>query len=222
VALWQQLLIGCEWIAVAAGIMAWKQVKNTRYKYFLGYLLFIAVGELVAHYCVREGHVSITKFLTHWVLIPTEFFFFYWFYHRCLHKRLHKKYCVAFAAVSIVFRILEFTVWRDEKFSFSSLSYLVSSVFLIALMMLYLAQFMRSDNIIHYHRHFDFWVTLGLLVYYLGSFPLFAFYNYLHSVEPDFFFGYWRIQMFLNILMYLIFSFSFIWTGFKHRYLYYS
>jgi hypothetical protein len=216
------MLFCCEWIAVIAGIMAWKQVKNTRYKYFLGYLLFIAVGEIVAYYIGRYIDKSVNIFLCNWVLIPTEFLFFYWFYHRCLLKPLHKKYCLVFAVCSILFRILEFTVWQNEKFSFSSLSYLISSVCLITLVMAYLAQFMRSDNIIHYHRHFDFWVTLGLLVYYLGSFPLFAFYNYLHSVERDFFFGYWRIQMFLNMLMYLIFSFAFIWTGFKHRYLYYS
>lgn len=219
---WQKLLFCCEWVAVITGIAAWKQVRNTRYKYFVAYLLFIAVGELVAFNIGHHVSTTINARLYNWLIIPIEFLFYYWFYYGLLTKPLHKKYCVVFAMASIVFRILEYTVWSNEKFSFSSLSYLISSVFLIALVMIYLAKFIRSDNIIYYHRHLDFWVTLGLLVYFLGSFPLYAFYNYLYIVENDFFIGYWKIQMILNMLMYLIFSFAFIWTGIKHKYLYYS
>jgi hypothetical protein len=219
---WRQLLFCCEWVAVFAGIAAWRQVKNTRYRYFVAYLLFIAAGEIVAYYAHHHNQKPLTIFLGNWVLIPAQFLFFYWFYYRSLTKTLHKAYCVAFAIGSVLFRVMEYTVWSNEKFSFSSLSYLISSVFLITLIMMYLAQFIRSDDIIHYHRHFDFWVTLGLLVFYLGSFPLFAFYNYLYSVNKPFFYGYWKIQMVLNMLMYLIFSFAFIWTGIKQKYSYYS
>jgi hypothetical protein len=224
---WQYLLFCCEWIAAIAGIIAWKHVKNTRYKYFVGYLLFIAVGDIVAYNIAHNASSLAKRMLANELLydlfiIPIEFLFFYWFYYRCFTKPIHKKYCMAFAVCSIIFRVLESTVWSNENFSFSSLSYLVSSVFLIALVLLYLVQFMRSDNIIHYHRHFDFWVTLGLLVYFLGTFPLFAFYNYLNHENKPFFYNYWRVQMSLNMLMYLFFSFAFIWTVIKHRYLFYS
>lgn len=219
---WKHLVFCCEWIAAIAGIWAWKQVRHTWYKYFVAYLLFIAIGDISAHYTGVFIAKPIRTALYNWLLIPTQFLCLYWFYYRCFTKPLYKKYCVAFAVFSIVLRILEFTVWENANFSFSSLSYLISSVFLFALIMMYLVQFMRSDDIVHYHRNFSFWVTLGLLVYYLGTFPLFAFYNYLTSVEKDFFYVYWRVQMGLNMLMYLIFSFAIIWTGIKHKYLYYS
>jgi hypothetical protein len=218
--MWRILLFCCEWAAAIAGFVAWGQVKNTRYKYFVVYLFFIAIGDPLTHYIGKNNYIVTHHILYNWLIIPIEFLFFYWFYYWHLSKPLHKQCCLVFSVGSIIVRVLEFTVWKGEAFLFSSLSYLVSSIFLIAVVLMYLLQFMRSDNIIHYHRHFAFWVTIGVLVFYIGSFPFSAFYNYLLSEERPFFNAYWKVQISLGMLMYLIFSFAFIWTGIKRKYLF--
>jgi hypothetical protein len=218
----QQLLFGCEWIALIAGILVWKRMENKKYRFFVLYLLFIAAGEVTAYYIGRNFHKGANIILYNYLIIPAEFIFFYWFFFMHLKKRLHKYLCILFTLCSILVRVVEFTVLKDEKFSFSSLSYLTSAILLTLLALIYLVQFMKSDNIIYYHRHFSFWVTIAVLLYYLGSFPLFAFYNYLYAEEKVFFYSYWKIQLFLNMFMYLIFSFAFLWTNIKHRYSYCS
>jgi hypothetical protein len=216
----QQILFACEWIALIAGLVVWKRLKNTKYRFFVLYLLFIVMGELSATYTGRYLNRGANILLYNYLIIPAEFIFFYWFYYAHLNGRLYRRICISFVLASIIVRVIEFTVLKHEKFSFSSLSYLVSTILLVFLALTYMVQFMKSDKIIHYHRHISFWITIAILIYYLGSFPLFAFYNYLYAEEKSFFYSYWKIQIFLNMFMYLIFSFGFIWTNIKHRYSY--
>ena len=46
---------------------------------------------------------------------------------------------------------------------------------------LYLKEFLYSDKILNYSRSLYFWITLGSLVYYLGSVPFQAMTNYLKN-----------------------------------------
>jgi hypothetical protein len=216
----QQILFFCEWIALIGGLIVWKRISKTKYRYFVLYLLFIVLGELSATYIGRNLNKGANILMYNYLIIPAEFIFFYWFFYVHLNRRWHKLLCIIFVFGSIFVRLIEFTVLKNEQFSFSSLSYLISTIFLVSLALIYLVQFIKSDQIIYYYRYLSFWVTIALLIYYLGSFPLFAFYNYLYAEEKSFFYSYWKIQIFLNMFMYLIFAFGFLWTNIKHRYSY--
>ncbi len=56
-----------------------------------------------------------------------------------------------------------------------------------------------------------FWVSLGLLLYYLGTFPYYGLRNTFVKDFHDVFVTYTYIEYFLNSLMYLMFTISFIW-----------
>jgi hypothetical protein len=56
-----------------------------------------------------------------------------------------------------------------------------------------------------------FWVCLGLMLFYIGTIPFFAFRKVLYVEHRDFFYVYWYIQFGLNYLMYLLFILSFVW-----------
>ncbi len=56
-----------------------------------------------------------------------------------------------------------------------------------------------------------FWVSLGLLLYYLGAFPYYGLRNVLARDFQGVYITYTYIVYVLDILMYLMFTISFIW-----------
>lgn len=213
----QEILNCCEGIALLAGIMVWWFITDKRVKAFVLYLLFIVIGELLGWYFRKQKLTGDNMILYNYFVIPVEFLFSYWFLYSYMPSKMTQKICIAFSAISILSRVFELKFLKDERLFFSSLSYVISSLLLLILILFFLWQFIKSDKLLHYDRHFDFWVTIALLIYYLGCFPLWTFYNYLYNTSKESFYVYWQIQMYLNMLMYLLFATALLWTNIKYR-----
>ena len=71
--------------------------------------------------------------------------------------------------------------------------------------------FLRSDQVLNYRNSRMFWISIGLLIFYLGSLPLYGVWNTLAKNYPAVFNTYWMVLINLNYLMYISFSISFIW-----------
>lgn len=56
-----------------------------------------------------------------------------------------------------------------------------------------------------------FWISLGLLIYYLGAFPYYGMRNVLAKEYKEIYITYGYIIYVLDILMYVMFTISFIW-----------
>ena len=213
----QNMLYGCEGIALLSGIIAWKYIKDKKIRYFVCYLLFIVFSEQVGNYLGRHGYKSASVMFYNYLVIPAEFIFAYWFLHAHLEKIRSKSLLWGFSSGCLIASVLEYTLLKDERFFFSSFSYVVSALFLLILILLFLWQFIKTDKLINYDRYFVFWVAVAFLIYYLGTFPLYIFYNYLYSVNKKVFYIYWETQMYLNMLMYLLFSVGILWTNLKYK-----
>ena len=218
VKLFQHLLYYCEGLALLAGIIAWKFITDKKIKAFVLYLLFIIICEQTGAHLTRLGLKPGSAMLYNYLAIPVEFLFAFWFLYAQSDGRISMGLYIIFSALSILVRVIEFTFLKDEKFFFSSLSYIISSFFLLILLLLFLWEFIKTDKLIQYQRHFSFWVAIAMLIYYLGSFPLYAFYNYLYDINKSVFYLYWEIQMCLNMCMYLLFSAGLLWTNLKYKY----
>jgi hypothetical protein len=55
-----------------------------------------------------------------------------------------------------------------------------------------------------------FWTALGLIIFYLGTFPLYALRNTLVKHYLSVFTGYYYVSFVLNYCMYILFSIGFI------------
>lgn len=213
----QEILNCCEGLALLAGIIAWWFITDKRIKAFVLYLLFIVVCELLGGYFKKYKMTAENMILYNYFVMPAEFLFSYWFLYSYMPGKKIKAICIAFSAISILSRIIELTFLKDERLFFSSLSYVISSLLLLILILLFLWQFIKGDKLLQFDRYFEFWVAIAFLIYYLGSFPLWTFYNYLYNTSKESFYVYWQIQMYLNMLMYLLFATALIWTNIKYR-----
>ena len=82
---------------------------------------------------------------------------------------------------------------------------------MLILILSYFFQLVTSNSILNFKNNMLFWVCLGMLLYYLGTFPYFGLRNTFATNFQDVFNTYTYIAYFLNALMYLMFTISFIW-----------
>lgn len=215
--LMQIILMSCEAIAAFAGIICWHRAKDRRIRVFIMYLLFIAIAEQTGWYLRHHGYKDETSMLYTYVVIPIEFLVAYWFIYKFSEIQFVKKLCVFATVFGGICNAAEIFLFSKEKFFFISLSYIVYTLLLLILVLHYLFYFTRSEKIINYWRYFSFWVCSAYLVYYLATFPLFAFYNYLYKVDKNAFMLYWQLQMCLNAGMYLLFFIGLLWTNKRYK-----
>ncbi len=77
-------------------------------------------------------------------------------------------------------------------------------------LMLYLREFLLSEKILNYKKNIYFWITTGLLLYYLGTMPLTAIFNFMKPNSS--FLSLYKIQYLLTIIMHSCFLIGLLWS----------
>jgi hypothetical protein len=95
----------------------------------------------------------------------------------------------------------------------------ISGSFIVTIaIFLFFKDFINSDKISNFKKSLSFWISSGLLIYYLGTIPITSIMNYMQSIndkaEVHFLFN---IQYVLVALMYSIFIFGALWSQKKEK-----
>lgn len=205
----------CEALACGCAFVASQRSKNSYYKWFFFYLLLIFLGEMLGnhYYSLRESFMN--KILYNYFLIPIQFLFFFVFFFFEFDKQLYKKITLFVIMSYIVTFILESFILKipEAYFPFNSLSYTIANVFLLTIVMTYFIELAKSDKVLHFTTNFVFWVSLGILIFYLGSLPYYGLFNFLYkNYYKTIMLPYWYVQISLSALTYICFSIGFIWS----------
>ena len=70
------VLHACEIIALIAGLIYFKSIKNTYWKWFVYYLVIIVTYELISSFLFRVLKIDIVQYMSFFIL-PFEFIFFF-------------------------------------------------------------------------------------------------------------------------------------------------
>jgi hypothetical protein len=195
-----------EFIPVAIGFYYYNQIKNTYWKWFLYYLIFIFIAELVSNYevLIEPGD---KKYLYGFIIIPIEFLFFYWLY---AYKSFNNKKLFWIFLLVYVVSFVPHLYLESHKSMVYSFNYVVGAFLLgILVVMEYLKQ-IRSDSILQFKENKMFYINLGVSLLYIGTLPFFSFYAII-AKNDTIYTNYHLLFLIVNHLMYLLFSMSFIW-----------
>jgi len=143
--------------------------------------------------------------------IPIEFTFFILLFRRAF--KLTRIYwlpivCLIVYITSWLMDVFFFGKW---EFIFNSFSCTIGNLLLLILILSYFIQLVTSNAILTFRNNMLFWVSLGLLLYYLGAFPYYGLRNTIAYNYREINITYTYIMYVLNCLMYLMFTISFIW-----------
>ncbi len=208
--LYTQYLLIAEAMAAVAGCITWRKWKHTYLKWFVVYLLIITCLELSNHLLIYFNEEADIAFVNN-LIVPFEILFINWFFYQTLNDK-NRKVVIPGVILYIVSLILENTIVTNTGYYFKSLSYTVGNLFILIYLILFFLELVNSEKILAFKRLAVFWIALGMLIFYLGTFPFFGLYNEIVKQEyRDFFIKAAWIETSLNYSMYLLFTTGFIW-----------
>lgn len=200
------LLLATEFLAAIVGTIYLTKKNNSYWKIFSLYLLIIFVQE----FFWRNNPSIDTKLrISYYVFlgIPLQYLFMFWLY---AFKSLQKK--VFFWVISSIYIVVIIVVSCFKKQdAISFISNNIGTFILIVLLILEFIKQVQTDEILRFKENKMFYINLGLILFYIGSYPFQVFGKELNESYPLLWNYYYGYTLIANCLMYLLFAASFIW-----------
>jgi len=207
-----------EFLAAILGTIYFYKFKHTHLKYFLYLLWYIVITEITGWYSAKYsvlGYFDEQGTYYNLWMYNSMYFVFYptvlTIYLRSIDRLLYKKLIKIFILCYITTSVINWSFIQSFKYEYSELPDLVGSLFLAMSIIFYFIELLKSETILLYHKKLLFWISIGLLIYHVGTIPFNIKITYyaLQEVIHNLFLIIWI----LAILMYLIFAFGFIWSN---------
>ena len=207
---WYIIILNClELAACITGCLYWSKIRETYWKWFPIYLGLILITELTAEYFLFARHDLKTNGDIYWYFgLPLELLFLFWLFYQYAKPR---KWPLILAAIYVAGWILDQVYFSHLKLFFDSFSYTIGNALLLICLFVFFIRFSNSNEILNYRKSMFFWVALGLLIFYVGTFPFYGMRTTLWKDYRSLFWVYYYISFFLNYCMYSLFMIAFIW-----------
>lgn len=196
-----------------------KKSFDIKLGYFIGYLFFMLLFELTAQlvkYTLKLDNVLVYNILTF-----LEFNCLLLFIRGILYFMSTKKLLIGLiVAFNVIYALstIYYIVLRNYLQIYNEIASVSGSFLVTIAIFLFFKDFINSDKISNFKKSLSFWISSGLLIYYLGTIPITSIMNYMQSIndkaEVRFLFN---IQYVLVALMYSIFIFGALWSQKKEK-----
>lgn len=204
----------CELIAFLSGMICFRKIKSSYWKWFVVYLGLIVIAEFTGEYLLIIRQVP-NQWIYTWFVIPLEYLFLFWIFFMYFKDSAYQYWPLYSGVLYTIAYIIDMAYLRFQEFAFSSFSYMLGCVLLLLLIIFYFVRLFKSDSILQFKEDMMFWVCTGLLVFFLGSFPFYGLWNTLVNDHPKVFNIYWMVQIAFDCVMYLFFACAFVWGKLK-------
>jgi hypothetical protein len=198
-----------ESLACIIGFIMWARLKPPFWKSFPVYLLVIVCCEFTGWYMYGHGHNRQAKYLYNYFVIPLEFFYMYFLFFKILIAGFRKIVLAVVFLYSILF-VIEKIMISKVNWIWMSLSYGFGCAGLFVLITIYFFQLANADSNKKYSTEPFFWVSLGLSIFYVGTFPFYAMPKTISNSNPDLFMFFSWLIIVCNYIMYSLFIKGFL------------
>lgn len=196
-----------ECLAALIGLVQYRTVKNSYWKWFVCYLVFVAVAEVFSKFGL-EYFPMLRRFYYDFFIIPIEFVFLFWLYAR---KSLQRKRLFEIATAIYLISFVPHLFSIEETRMINALSYTTGVLLLAIMAVMEFNKQVKSDVILQFQENKMFYVNVGVVLFYVGTLPFFAFDAYLYEHEPIIWNYYFIFFLIVVNLMYLLFAASLVW-----------
>jgi len=198
-------MLWIEGLAALTSVLYYNRLKNQYWKYFVFFLIFIFLCECVGKWGDHFLKYNKAAFYNYFV-IPVQFIFFYWLYAA---KSLGKPKLFALLSFIYLLSFIPSEFISTDRVMFS-LNYTLGCLILMILVVMEYYKQINSSDILHFNKNRMFYINLGVTLFYIGTLPFWTFLDYIREYRGIFniYFSYFLIS---GIIMYVLFSISFIW-----------
>lgn len=196
-----------EGLCALVGWLYYAKLKDTYWKYFVWYCSVIFFNELFSYF-VLDYYPYFRKYFYNWYGVPIQFLFFFWLYAKKV-LQMNRLFTVS---VVLYFTTFISTLFYGEKHELiNSIGYILGCLLLLIMCVLEFNRQIRSDDIVNFKSNKMFYINLGVILFYTGTMPFYSFYMEIHQYSKVVYQGYSYFSLSADILLYLLFTASFIW-----------
>lgn len=214
-----------ELLAALAGSYYYLKTKDNQIRIFVWYLWLIVGVETFGMYgYLLQNNYDNVLFIwiknsvfcsNTWlynIYSLVSIILFWKFYSLIIDDYISKKIIKFSTIIYIFFSVIYFTL--SGAFFTKSIPYDVFfETFLVFIfVMLYYRQLLKSDKILFFYKLPVFYLSSGLLLWYLCITPLYIFDGYHYAINKDFIKFRNSFNSFANILLYSCYTFGFLYT----------
>lgn len=217
-----------EFLAAITAVFYYKKYKNVAAKYFIIFLLYVAICDSACYYTfyVRPNEALSfligTKFqknhwfaTLYWVIGAIIFYGFY--FYKILKTPLYKNIIKYSVYIFLIFSLIYIALnWELFFVKFFIVLDVLGAIIILMCSIFYFFEILKYDKILEFYKSINFYISLTVFIWWLIITPL-SFYSvyYTYDVGKNFLdldFVTLRRQIFLfsNIFMYLTFTLALI------------
>jgi len=195
---------GVEVLAAVTGLLFFKKYKPTAAKFFIYFLVYLALCDFVSNY---PRYVKATLY---WKIGAIMFFAFY--YCKILKIAIFKK-AIKIAAFSFLLFSIGYIAfnWDDYFIMFFPAVDVFGAFIIFLCTVCYFIEVLKSDKILTFYKSLNFYISFAIFIWWLIITPLVFYDVYMSRLDWNFIFLRWQIYLIANITMYLTFTFALIW-----------
>lgn len=196
-----------ELIAFIFSLITFFKKKDTLSLYFIPFLFCTVLVELIGVLLSRPYKYPLYNIFT-----TLEFCFYSIVFNIYLKRKLLKKFSIRLIPIIVLFSLINILFLQGFAITFNTYTFLVGSFFMVLLCCFYFYESVQADSIdLQLSRQPFFWVSSGLLIFYLGSVIINALFEYLVSngLKSESAEIYKIINQSLNVILYSSFCIAF-------------
>lgn len=205
--------VGFEVLAAIIGTIFYFKYKNTRFlKYFIFFIWYVAINELVGLYIKLDGGVNA---IIHNVYNAVNFTFFLLLYRHYLKNNKNKKLALYFCLFYLI-AFISNGFFENYMLEYQRLPYILGALFLVITILLYFFEILNSEQVLHAKKNLLIWISFGLLIYFVGNLPFRILRNYYAELTDATVL--FLVNITLTVVMNTCFILGFIWSDKKQQY----
>lgn len=134
------------------------------------------------------------------------------YYKRVLKDNKAKQIVTTLVAIYVIFSV-GYALFSNDFFMKSiPYNHFLETFIVFIFVMLFYREILKSDRILVFYKEPAFYISSGLLLWYLGVTPLFIFDGYFYAVNPNFIEFRSFYLLIANILLYSCYTIGFLYT----------
>ncbi len=206
-------------LTIIISFFYYKKFKETIYRYFLYFLLIPFFTEfiynIVLYWYYSHGIVLFNYYISYNFYLISSFIFYFLFYKSISKNKRNKIIFSILNYVFIGYAIFDIIFLKNSIFKGLRTSIIVfGGILLLITLILFLIEIINSNKIIfNIGKSFIFWISTGLLLFYVGIIPIMISMKFLNYNET-----YSFILVILNAIMYGSFVIGMVKSDTKYNY----
>ena len=211
-----------EIIAAFSGFYFYKKNRGSKIRYFFYFLVFTLCVESIATYTSLYDKLDFlrplqqTKFQHNFWLynsfVIVSMFFYLFFYEKVLRTNFNKKIIRVLSVISIFVVLYNLYKFSGDYFTTNlKYNFLWVTVCVFVCVALYFHELLMSDKILSFYRSTLFYISIGLLVWWLVFPPVALYLPYYKTAYPNMIYLRGFMLIVANVFLYGCYTIGFLW-----------